>query len=286
MAIKKLLTFLGIISILFIAFVVGFYIQNFGYLGISTEQEVWAQFGDFIGGTLNPILAFFAFIALLYTIKLQSDALQMSKDELQATREELSRSAKAQEEQSKSLELQNQATNLQIFENTFFQLLNQHNEYLDLMLNDNKITYVVYSNDIIGGPSVSGALAKNEVLIAFKKLNNEKRSIKNYFMTLYQILKFVDNKSKKYNIDGKFYTNIIRALIDDEVLRTLALNCITFHQFTDYKKYIEKYEFFEHIYVEKKNNETATVLEILSSFDKKAFGKNADLIELIEKDKS
>lgn len=284
MALKKLLTFLGIISLLFIAFVVGFYLQNFGYLGISTKQEVWAQFGDFVGGTLNPILAFFAFIALLYTIKLQSDSLETSKNELQATREELSKSAKAQEEQSKSLKLQNQSTNLQVFENTFFQLLNQHNEYLDLMIKDTKIIYYDYGNARLISLSTPKVPIKREIMEKnFKELNHEKRSIKNYFMTLYQILKFIEEKSKKYNIDGKFYTNIIRALIDDEVLRTLALNCITFPQFTDYKKYIEKYEFFEHIYIEEKNNETATILEILTFFDKKAFGKNAALIELIKK---
>lgn len=69
---------------------------------------------------LNPIFAFLAFIALLTTIKLQNDALEISKNELQETRKELSKSAKAQEEQSQSLKLQNHATILQIFENTFF----------------------------------------------------------------------------------------------------------------------------------------------------------------------
>jgi len=59
---------------------------------LSNKNDVWGTFGDFIGGTLNPILSFFALIALLLTIILQSR-------ELEATREELKRSASAHEKQ-------------------------------------------------------------------------------------------------------------------------------------------------------------------------------------------
>ncbi|KPG72879.1 hypothetical protein [Pseudomonas libanensis] len=38
---------------------------------ISTSQDVWAQFGDYFGGILNPLLSFFALLALLATIQSQ-----------------------------------------------------------------------------------------------------------------------------------------------------------------------------------------------------------------------
>lgn len=38
---------------------------------ISTSQDVWAQFGDYFGGVLNPLLSFFALLALLATIQSQ-----------------------------------------------------------------------------------------------------------------------------------------------------------------------------------------------------------------------
>jgi hypothetical protein len=41
---------------------------------ISASQETWGQFGDYFGGVLNPILSFFAFCALLYTVNLQLKA--------------------------------------------------------------------------------------------------------------------------------------------------------------------------------------------------------------------
>src|SRR5690554_5889349 len=94
-----------------IVFVFVFYFTNFPN-GISSEQNTWGIFGDFIGGTLNPLLAFMGLIALLYTIIIQSS-------ELKETRNELIKSSKALDEQSTSLKLQN-------FENTFFNLLNIH----------------------------------------------------------------------------------------------------------------------------------------------------------------
>ena len=79
--------------------------------------KIWADFGDFMGGTLNPILSALSLFGLLFTIYYQNK-------ELEETRKELKESRIAQQEQSESLKLQNEATKLQMFENTFFQLIN------------------------------------------------------------------------------------------------------------------------------------------------------------------
>ncbi|MDR0215924.1 MAG: hypothetical protein LBJ15_18275 [Comamonas sp.] len=52
-------------------------------------QEKWGQFGDFIGGIMNPLVAFAAFYWLTQSVKLQ-------KQELAETRKALEESAKAQ----------------------------------------------------------------------------------------------------------------------------------------------------------------------------------------------
>jgi uncharacterized membrane protein len=59
---------------------------------LTLEHERWGTFGDFVGGTLNPILSFFALTALLLTIILQNR-------ELEATRDEISQSRLAAQEQ-------------------------------------------------------------------------------------------------------------------------------------------------------------------------------------------
>jgi len=65
----------------------------------NVSKEVLGQFGDFVGGTLNPLLSLLALAAILWTIILQSE-------ELKATREELKRFAEAQREQAENLRLQ------------------------------------------------------------------------------------------------------------------------------------------------------------------------------------
>lgn len=100
--VRRGLRFLVGLAIVFVVsvFVAYFFAFNSGF---SVKQEVWGQFGDFVGGTLNPILSFFSLLALVFTITLQLHQLDIaraelknSQSELLATREELRRSADAQ----------------------------------------------------------------------------------------------------------------------------------------------------------------------------------------------
>lgn len=275
----------GLFAFFCIVSVFGYYKHIFHNFEINANVEHFGQFGDFIGGTLNPILAFLSFMALLYTIKIQTDELKLSREELEATRKELEGSRIAQQEQSDSLKLQNKAAKLQIFESTFFQLLNQHNQYLNLLVKENiKIDYIKYTNsDPFNELSRDGFKSKKQILSEFHETNQTKRTLKNYFMTLFQILKYINNYAKRNDINAKFYTNIIRALIDDEILRLLAINCIAYPEFIEYKKYIEEYAFFEHIYLKESKEEIKTILEILSEYKLGAFDKNVGLISLINK---
>lgn len=67
---------------------------QFEYSGIGA----WGPVGDFFGGMLNPILAFASFIALLFTIRIQSE-------ELRLTRREFEKSVEAQKEMVDSHDL-------------------------------------------------------------------------------------------------------------------------------------------------------------------------------------
>ena len=102
-------------SLLIAAVSLGLYVWKFG-TGFSTSQEVWGQFGDFIGGSLNPLFALTALFALLYTIVLQSA--------------ELKRSTKQLEKSASALDNQNLVLKKQSFEATFFQLIQLFNEII------------------------------------------------------------------------------------------------------------------------------------------------------------
>lgn len=94
-----------IILAAFFAGVVGVYIWKFG-IKISTEQEVWGQFGDYLGGVINPAVGFITIILLVITLNTQ-------RQELALQREDLRRSADALDAQYKAIQIQS-------FEQTLF----------------------------------------------------------------------------------------------------------------------------------------------------------------------
>lgn len=68
--------------------------------GLSDDTAIWGQFGDFVGGTLNSVFAFFSFMILLSSLRLQLKELRLTREELEATRKELEESAKSQKRQA------------------------------------------------------------------------------------------------------------------------------------------------------------------------------------------
>jgi hypothetical protein len=70
------------------------YYFNFG-TGLSSDHVRWAEFGNFAGGTIGPLVSFFAFFALLITLALQNKSIRISKEELELTRKELSKTSEA-----------------------------------------------------------------------------------------------------------------------------------------------------------------------------------------------
>lgn len=226
----------------------------------------WANFGDYFAGILNPILAFLAFLALVSTIILQSKSLKYSQKELKATRKELKKSAQAQKKQSKSLELQNKATNQQVFENTFFILLKELNIVIVNLLEDSKLKDEI--------TKFSGHTSNIESLKMQFEIKNI-GAIKVFLTLLYQLLKFVDKSSIE---EKKMYTNIIRVYMTDDILSLLVINCKIF-DYTSYKKFLEKYEFFEHL--DYKNDNNIYFLDMFKEYDLKVFGNNSEIIDLI-----
>ncbi|MCT7911620.1 putative phage abortive infection protein [Arcobacter lacus] len=257
--------------------------------------KIWANFGDFMGGTLNPILAALSLFGLLFTIYYQNR-------ELEETRKELKKSTQAQREQSESLKLQNEATKLQIFENTFFQLnkvfFNTKNGLsikVDIFENNNGFInggggqFTEYSGihdddfyilDCIKTSTFLSHEVIEKYLTIFKKRykkwsydefnENYERFTGTYFGQIYQILKFVDNS----NIENKQrYVNIFRAQFTKQELEFLFYHCLGSIGKRRFKKLVEDYEFFEHIVL----NED--IEKKLLEYHKNAFGKNEKILE-------
>lgn len=72
--------------------VYGFYIYNFGpgqWLKLSHDPADWGVFGDYVGGLLNPLFSFLAFIGVIITVVLQAKQLDVVRE--QANFEEIQR---------------------------------------------------------------------------------------------------------------------------------------------------------------------------------------------------
>jgi hypothetical protein len=253
---------LGFAIFLFIALLV-FYFFNIFDLD-TTKKADWGTFGDFIGGTLNPIFALFSLFAIIYTIKIQTEELELSREELRETKEELKESRIAQQEQSESLKLQNEATKLQMFENTFFKLV-------ELLSN---------TKGSISLGDDSGYVAFTKLFKVLKKYPNYDDFNKNYefitgvyFGQIYQILKFID----KSNLQNKQrYINIFRAQFTKDELVFLFYHCLGTIGKRRFKKLVEDYELFEHIILNK------SIEKQLLDYDKNAFGKNEKILKRYE----
>ncbi|RKR70981.1 hypothetical protein [Marinobacter nauticus] len=94
---NKVLTITATIAGLILIVPVVGYVLMYGSNPVYSHEK-WAQFGDFFGGVLNPLYAFLAFLALLYTINLQ-------RTELKQVRSEFRRSADAAQQQIDHLKL-------------------------------------------------------------------------------------------------------------------------------------------------------------------------------------
>lgn len=94
------LTTILVFAILTIGIVSYFYASHFSG-GLSSKQGTWGEFGDFFGGTLNPILSFLTIIALLLTIVLQVDELKQARAAAEASASALTSQLKIAENQAR-----------------------------------------------------------------------------------------------------------------------------------------------------------------------------------------
>jgi len=82
---------LALAALGFIWMVVAFaaYAWYFDDYKIVANSTHWGQFGDFIGGVLNPVMGFLALLGLLWTIAQNQEELYLTRKELRTSAEAL-----------------------------------------------------------------------------------------------------------------------------------------------------------------------------------------------------
>lgn len=286
-----------ILAIIVAYIIVNYYISRFDECLLFGGPDTFGVFGDFIGGILNPTLAFFSLIALLITIRIQSKELKNST-------EELAKSSEALTEQSKSLKIQN-------FETTFFNMLSLHNEIVKNIQFDKHIffNYVRVSNkydynkiipykNIMSIENQDGRNAIKDILVKIDKIslsnnhpprvftfiynqcqNNLQGILGHYFGNIYQILKLIS--TDKNILDKRKYSNLFRAQFSSTELKLLFYHCSGEIGSRKFKKYMEKFNFFEHLIIEENNNFKYILFN--SIYKTSAFGKKMNIEYFISK---
>ena len=165
---QRLVTKVIIGIALFFVLIVTVHIYNFFITG-KADQEAFAQFGDYIGGLLNPVLGFSTVLLLIYSIRIQGQELRNTTEELKLTREEM-KIANEEARRSADAALQ-QAVHLRARDriDEVSQTLNIHDSAIDNIFSQplpvprsyykqfahSSLTFNISVNDIISNPDVN-----------------------------------------------------------------------------------------------------------------------------------
>lgn len=201
-----------IVSMLTLLLVIGILVANYLH-GQQLQGQEKGLFGDMFGAA-NALFSGLAFAGVMWAVFLQREELRVAKDEISKTKLIL-------EEQQKQLALQNEATRIQMFESTYFRLLNLLTEVTNSVGVPNLST---------PGTPLFGKNAMDEHLNGLRRLfdntnqllpddarattaiNNffvgRSSKLDHYFRTLQSILSFI---GKSEQVDARFYASILHA---------------------------------------------------------------------------
>lgn len=257
----KIRYIIAVLLVFFAAFVIYY---HFGVKGKTNTDaaSLFGTFGDFIGGTFNPLLTFVSVFLLIGTISIQHKELALTRKELTLTRAESEKTATA--------------LNTQAIENTFFNILKLHN---DISLNLNSVIGFLYKNTR-DKTEYKGRDVFISILDEVKKerqygVNENKPNViyKNYikiqkyhnhilgqyFINLYQALKLIDSYNDQILSpeDKKKYSSILRAQLSTKELAVLFLNCLDgVCDNGQFKNLLIKYSILEHLPIVQIDNNT------------------------------
>ena len=212
-------------------------------------QAAWGQFGDYLGGTLNPLVSFFALFILLLTYRSQSE-------ELKATQE--------------ALQIQAQTAKQERQEARFFDLLRLYQDTLDEVRFRRRDNLYEGKRAILEFATLNIHL-ENSTIPLSERIGDSLQSLRefghlfdHYFRVLFNILKI----SKDILPDDAYmYVKLLRAQLSSNELTLLALNSLT-QEGSKMTPFISQYGLLKHL----PKSEFRTFLE--SELPHDCFGRN------------
>ena len=243
------------------------------------DQEKLGQFGDFVGGILNPLVAMFALIAVVVSVGLQKTVLDETRKELKVTQKIAIDQATTADQQRR--------------EQRFFDLLNLYQRTVD------SLTHTQRSNSFFSSVSsskhppttnifhgkaaidewLSGSLLQNFCRYGFGEKEGSQYSavanldhlhetwqepeignfIDQYFRVIYRILSEAETL---LGADHYRYVKLLRAQLNRNELTLLAFNMWLDEEGVEMKPLADKYGLLKHLPKNKLRDEVETIFPL------------------------
>ncbi len=226
-------------------------------------------------GALTSLFTGAAFVGLIATLMQQQREIRMQRQDLKLQRDEMKETRGELAGQKEQMALQNRSLKQQMFEQTFFNMLNLLNRYIDNLVQERAKTgqepkrgrdqleeilskLTAASSNVSTGQkeylrngrtrNVTRARTEREMREAVAsnfvaKSGTFANNLNSYFRLIYNILNLVDRSEIEEKI---VYTDILQAQLSDSELRLIALHCA--------RKYgvglhalVERYELLVHL---------------------------------------
>lgn len=230
----------------------------------------FGEFGDFVGGVANPLLALLGFLALLYTIRLQLNELSLSRDELRLTRSELKRSASA-------LEMQNASLERQRLSQAFFDLFEMYKSVVSEIEHGSGETRRTGKSALArkaNGYSPYAYMTDSPWSIdsILKTHENQNDDLGSYYRIIYRILSFLSETGAP----ADFFADMFRAQLTTAELHLLFFNCIS-DVGRPMQKFANQFEIFDNMPLPSGRG----FKDVAKAVDRKSFGTNEALLSLL-----
>ncbi|EZO04660.1 hypothetical protein FA352_23405 [Pseudomonas aeruginosa] len=177
---RYVVTSIVLASLVLLSYIAQFYF-NLGFV-ISDSPEAWGQLGDYIGGTLNPLLSFVSIVLLIRSLSLQMEANKELKREVEAARK---------------------TEKLRSFEMQLFNMLDSQKTYFESFKIDVDVSGEL--KRLFGGEAV---IRVEDDIETIRSSDDEGVSVTKY-------LEEVDSADQLYSLTRVFY-NLVR-IVDDKL---------------------------------------------------------------------
>jgi hypothetical protein len=220
----------------------GLYVYRFG-ITTSTSQSTWGAFGDFLGGTLNPLVSFLTLIVAVNVWRLQKRELEYTRTALEAQ----GKIAETQRKEQRFYDL------LNLYRNTLVSVEYQYSTETERRVFKGKQAFAHFTSGKYSNPLKNiGVLCNNEdsdavpYALKVKELNWSKESsmLDHYFRVVFSIL-----REAKPTLDSEShrYIKLFRAQLSRDEVCLITANLLFDEEGMKMRDLVAQYGLLKHL---------------------------------------